>query len=97
MGITEEITNNLFDCGVNVITTGNHVWDQKETSKHIEKENRLLRPENLTTGFSRQRFWNLRNKKWIESWCAQSNGQYFYEEMLMTFLKLHKNLFQIIN
>ena len=48
VGITEEITNNLFDCGVNVITTGNHVWDQKETSKHIEKENRLLRPENLT-------------------------------------------------
>ena len=27
VGITEEITNNLFDCGVNVITTGNHVWD----------------------------------------------------------------------
>ena len=47
VGITEEITNNLFDCGVNVITTGNHVWDQKETNKHIEKENRLLRPENL--------------------------------------------------
>ena len=32
---------------VDVITTGNHVWDQKETIKHIEKENRLLRPENL--------------------------------------------------
>ena len=30
-----------------VITTGNHVWDQKETMSHIEKENRLLRPKNL--------------------------------------------------
>ncbi len=38
VGITEEITNNLFSWGVNVITTGNHVWDQKETVKHIEKE-----------------------------------------------------------
>jgi metallophosphoesterase (TIGR00282 family) len=47
IGITEKITNSLFDCGVDVITTGNHVWDQKETSKHIEKEKRLLRPENL--------------------------------------------------
>ena len=47
VGITEEITKNLFDCGVNVITTGNHVWDQKETAAHIEKENRLLRPKNL--------------------------------------------------
>ena len=31
VGITEEITNSLFNCGVDVITTGNHVWDQKET------------------------------------------------------------------
>ena len=47
VGITEIISNNLFDCGVDVITTGNHVWDQKETVNHIEKERRLLRPENL--------------------------------------------------
>jgi len=47
VGITEEITNNLFKVGVDVITTGNHVWDQKETINHITKENKLLRPENL--------------------------------------------------
>ena len=48
VGITKEITNNLFDYGVDVITTGNHVWDQKETVKHIEYEERLLRPINLS-------------------------------------------------
>ncbi len=47
VGITEKITNNLFNYGVDVITTGNHVWDQKEIIKHIEKEERLLRPLNL--------------------------------------------------
>ncbi len=47
VGITENVTNDLFNSGVNVITTGNHVWDQKETMEHIERENRLLRPENL--------------------------------------------------
>ena len=47
VGITEEICKEFFNCGVDVITTGNHVWDQKETMTHIEKENRLLRPENL--------------------------------------------------
>ena len=47
VGITEKITNDLFNSGVNVITTGNHVWDQKETLNHIEKEEKLLRPENL--------------------------------------------------
>tara|TARA_Y100001970_G_scaffold287581_1_gene412613 strand:+ start:568 stop:1368 length:801 start_codon:yes stop_codon:yes gene_type:complete len=47
VGITEEISNDLFNSGVDVITTGNHVWDQKETINHIERESRLLRPENL--------------------------------------------------
>ena len=49
VGITEEIAKNLFNCGVDVITTGNHVWDQKEIVKHIEREERLLRPENLVS------------------------------------------------
>ena len=47
VGITEANSKELFNIGVNVITTGNHVWDQKETSKYIESETRLLRPENL--------------------------------------------------
>ena len=47
VGITEKICKEMFNFGVDVITTGNHVWDQKETLSYIEKENRLLRPENL--------------------------------------------------
>ena len=46
-GITQEITNDLFKIGVDVITSGNHIWDKKETVDFIEKENRLLRPANL--------------------------------------------------
>ena len=42
VGITEEIANSLFDCGVDVITTGNHVWDQKETVNYITREDKLL-------------------------------------------------------
>ncbi len=47
VGLTKEICNDFFNCGVNVITTGNHVWDQKEIMNFIDKENRLLRPHNL--------------------------------------------------
>jgi len=50
LGITQENTNSFFDLGVDVITTGNHVWDQKETMKFIENEPRLLRPYNLVEG-----------------------------------------------
>jgi len=47
VGLTQEICEDFFKCGVNVITTGNHVWDQKEIMSFIEKEKRLLRPKNL--------------------------------------------------
>ena len=47
VGLTKEICNDFFNCGVNVITTGNHVWDQKNIMNFIDKENRLLRPKNL--------------------------------------------------
>ena len=47
VGLTKEICEDFFRCGVNVITTGNHVWDQKEIMNFIDKENRLLRPKNL--------------------------------------------------
>jgi len=47
VGLTKEICQDFFNCGVDVITTGNHVWDQKEIMEFIEKEERLLRPQNL--------------------------------------------------
>ena len=47
VGLTREICENFFNCGVNVITTGNHIWDQKDIMNFIDKENRLLRPKNL--------------------------------------------------
>ena len=49
-GITKEIADDLFSLGIDVITSGNHIWDKEETSKFIEKEKRLLRPANLAEG-----------------------------------------------
>jgi len=37
VGLTKEICEDFFNCGVNVITTGNHVWDQKEIMNFIDK------------------------------------------------------------
>ncbi len=47
VGLSKKICEDFFNCGVNVITTGNHVWDQKDIMSFIDKENRLLRPKNL--------------------------------------------------
>ena len=49
-GITQEIAENFFKIGVDVITSGNHIWDKQETANYINKENRLLRPANLIEG-----------------------------------------------
>ena len=46
-GITKSIAEEFFSQGADVITSGNHIWDQKETTDYINKENRLLRPANF--------------------------------------------------
>jgi len=45
-GITEEICQFFFQHSVDIITTGNHVWDRKEILHFIQTEPRLLRPHN---------------------------------------------------
>ena len=49
-GITNKIANSFFNNGVDVITSGNHIWDKKETPDFISNEKRLLRPANLPEG-----------------------------------------------
>jgi metallophosphoesterase (TIGR00282 family) len=49
-GITPETGADLLRLGVDVITSGNHIWDKKEVLGYIPKENRLLRPLNYPPG-----------------------------------------------
>ena len=49
-GITAKIAGQMFDAGVDVVTTGNHVWDQRDIIPYIEQERRLLRPANFPSG-----------------------------------------------
>lgn len=49
-GITGKITIDLLRAGVSVVTTGDHIWDQKDILSFIETEPRLLRPVNYPAG-----------------------------------------------
>ncbi len=49
-GITKNICHELYSYGVNVITTGNHLWDQKEITSYIDKDQNLLKPFNFAEG-----------------------------------------------
>jgi 2',3'-cyclic-nucleotide 2'-phosphodiesterase len=49
-GITREIGEQLLDWGIEVMTSGNHIWDKKEALNYIGTEPRLLRPANYPAG-----------------------------------------------
>jgi metallophosphoesterase (TIGR00282 family) len=49
-GITEAIFEDLIAAGADVVTLGNHAWDQKEALVFIERQDRLLRPINFPPG-----------------------------------------------
>ena len=46
-GITEALAKELLDAGADVLTLGDHVWNQKDTAPFLAKEHRVLRPANL--------------------------------------------------
>jgi hypothetical protein len=50
LGITGRIANAFFAWGVDVITTGNHVWRHKDIFKYLNEEFRILRPHNYPGG-----------------------------------------------
>lgn len=49
-GITPDIAEELFSLGIQVLTSGNHVWDKKEIEPYLTKQDRLLRPANYPEG-----------------------------------------------
>ncbi|MCY4034525.1 MAG: TIGR00282 family metallophosphoesterase [Hyphomicrobiales bacterium] len=49
-GITEKISESLLDAGVDIVTTGNHVWDRREVIPYMDREPRVLRPANFPQG-----------------------------------------------
>jgi metallophosphoesterase (TIGR00282 family) len=49
-GITRELGDALFGYGIDVMTSGNHIWDKKEALDYIAREPRLLRPANYPAG-----------------------------------------------
>jgi metallophosphoesterase (TIGR00282 family) len=49
-GITQKVAQDLFDSGVDVLTSGDHIWKKREIFDFIEQEERILRPVNFPAG-----------------------------------------------
>ena len=80
VGLTKEICEDFFKCGVDVITTGNHVWDQKDIMKFIDNENRLLRPKNLFEPAPGKGFEVFQNEKNVKIGVLNLMGNVFMKK-----------------
>ena len=49
-GITPQIADEILSYGVDVMTSGNHIWDKKEIEEYLKNQNKLLRPLNYPPG-----------------------------------------------
>jgi 2',3'-cyclic-nucleotide 2'-phosphodiesterase len=49
-GLTERLAGEMYDAGADILTTGNHVWDQRDLIPYISHDKRLLRPANFPEG-----------------------------------------------
>jgi metallophosphoesterase (TIGR00282 family) len=49
-GVTPRIADEFFDLGIDVLTSGNHIWDKKEILPYLDKNPRILRPANYPPG-----------------------------------------------
>lgn len=49
-GITSKVAKELFDAGLNVLTSGDHIWKKSEIVEFIDREERIIRPENFPEG-----------------------------------------------
>ena len=91
-GITEKICNQFFEAGIDVITTGNHVWDQREIMNYIDSEPRLLRPLNYPKGTPGKGAGLFEAQGGARVFVAQILGRLFMDAMDDPFARIEEEL-----
>ena len=98
-GITKNNFEELIESGVDVITSGNHIWDQKEILEVIENEKNLIRPANLLEGQPGNGYgiYEIKNKKIAvinligNVFMKKSQDLFSYTEKIIKKIKLKKD------
>ena len=80
-GITREIGDELLDRGLDVMTSGNHIWDRKEAIDYIGAEPRLLRPANFPPGTPGEGWRSFRTPDGVEVAVVNLIGRVFMDAM----------------
>ena len=92
VGITQNILDEFLSCGVDVVTSGNHIWDQKETNEFIKNQSRLLRPLNMDKNLPGKGFTVLNSRKGLRIGVLYLMGNIFMKKCDDLFMTLKKFL-----
>jgi 2',3'-cyclic-nucleotide 2'-phosphodiesterase len=76
-GVTADTADQLFRTGVNILTSGNHIWDKKEIFEYISKESRLLRPANYPSNVPGKGFTIAESKRGQKVGVVNLQGRIF--------------------
>jgi len=85
-GITPRIAVELFNAGIDVITSGDHLWDQKEVIELLAAERRFLRPLNYPVGTPGQGSGVFEAKKGLKVAVVNAQGRTFMAALENPFL-----------
>jgi hypothetical protein len=80
-GITEQVLNDFLDAGADVVTLGNHAFDQREALVFIERHDRLLRPLNYPKGTPGKGAGLFKARNGAEVLVVQGMGRVFMPEL----------------
>lgn len=80
-GLTPDHATEFFELGADVITTGNHVWDQRQIIPYLDREPRILRPFNFPEGTPGQGMWKGRTKKGDPFTVVNLMGRLFMDDL----------------
>lgn len=91
-GITESIFLELMDAGIDAVTTGNHVWDQREALVFIERYERLLRPLNFPEGTPGKGAGLFRAANGMDVLVINAMGQVFMSDLESPFVACEREI-----
>jgi metallophosphoesterase (TIGR00282 family) len=91
-GITEVILTELLDAGADVVTSGNHVWDQREALVFIERHDRLLRPLNFPQGTPGKGAGLFKARNGADVLVVNAQGRVFMAELDCPFRAVEREL-----
>ncbi len=94
-GITKKIAEEIFSWGVDVITSGNHIWDKKEIYEYLDEELRLLRPLNYPKGVPGNGYIILTSKSGKKVGVINIQGRIFMPEVDSPFDRIEEILEEV--